>query len=79
MSEKIWQPIKIRYCHHVDQEVAFEAELVYPPEWMPDQEPRVLAHRCSQSLACNLDGRPSCIWAGTNPAIDPFIEQADII
>jgi hypothetical protein len=40
---------------------------------LPD-EPRVLAHRCSYSLYCNLDGRPSCLWAGTNPAVDPFTE-----
>lgn len=79
MSEKIWEPIKICYCHHVDQEVALEAELVYPPEWLPHQRPRVLAHRCSQALLCNLDGRPSCIWAGTNPVIDPFIEEDTII
>jgi hypothetical protein len=74
MAEKAWQAIKTCYCHHVDQEVALEAEMIYPAEWLPDQMPRVVAHRCSYALACNLDGRPSCIWAGTNPAIDPFIE-----
>ena len=79
MSEKTWQAIKIRYCHHVDQEVALEAELVYPPEWLPDQAPRVLAHRCSNAMDCNLDGRPSCIWAGTNPSVDPFIEEGTIV
>ena len=75
MSVKTWQPIKSCFCHHVGQDVALEAELVYPPEWLPDQNPRVNAHRCSQALVCNLDGRPSCIWAGTNPAVDPFIEE----
>jgi hypothetical protein len=75
MSVKTWQPIKIRYCHHVGQEVALEAELVYPPEWLPDQMPRVNGHRCSQALVCNLDRRPSCVWAGTNPAMDPFRER----
>lgn len=75
MSVRTWQPIKICYCHHVGQEVALEAEVVYPAEWLPDQAPRVLAHRCSNAIHCNLDGRPSCIWAGTNPAIDPFIED----
>ncbi len=74
MSEKVWQPVKIIYCHHVDCEVAFEAEMLYPAEWMPDQPPRIIAHRCSHASACNQDGRPSCIWAGTNPAFDPFEE-----
>lgn len=72
MSIKSWQPIKICFCHHVNQDVALEAELVYPAEMLPDQAPRVLAHRCSHALICNLDDRPSCIWAGANPAFDPF-------
>ncbi len=75
MSIKSWEVIHTRYCHHTGQVVALEAELVYPSEWLPDQSPRLLAHRCSQALGCNLDGRPSCIWAGTNPAIDPFLEK----
>ena len=74
MSVRVWQPIKISYCQHVGSEVALEAELVYPPEWLPDQSPRVMAHRCSRAIACNLDGRPSCLWAGTNPMMDPFLE-----
>ena len=74
MTEKVWQPIKIHFCHHVDSEVTFEAELIYPPDIFPDQSPRVTAHRCSLAVDCNLEGKPSCIWAGTNPLIDPFIE-----
>jgi hypothetical protein len=74
MAEKSWQVIKVRYCHHADQEVNLEAELIYPAEFMPDQQPRVNAHRCSHAFACNLDGRASCVWAGTNPSFDPFIE-----
>ncbi|MBN2550061.1 MAG: hypothetical protein JXB15_12935 [Anaerolineales bacterium] len=73
MSVKTWQPIKYCFCHHVGENVALEAEVVYPPEVLPDQQPRVLAHRCSHGAICNLDGRASCLWAGTNPAIDPFI------
>jgi hypothetical protein len=74
MTEKVWQPIKVCFCEHVGEDVAFEAELVYPAEWLPDQGPRVLAHRCSHGMYCNQDGRPSCIWAGTNPTVDPFSE-----
>jgi len=75
MAVKTWQTIKIKYCHHAGVEVGLEAEVVHPSEWLPDQPPRIHAHRCSHGMACNLDGRPSCIWAGTNPAYDPFIEK----
>lgn len=71
---KIWQVLKVQYCQHAAEEVGFEAQVVYPAEWLPEQPPRVLAHRCSHGFACNLDGRPSCIWAGTNPVVDPFTE-----
>jgi hypothetical protein len=74
MSTKTWEVLRTCYCHHIDQQVALEALLVYPPDLLPDQSPRVLAHRCDQGLRCNLDGRPSCQWAGTNPSVDPFSE-----
>jgi hypothetical protein len=74
VSDKKWQVIKVRYCQHADAEVGLEAEVVYPAEWLPDQPPRINAHRCSHAFACNLDGRASCVWAGTNPAFDPFRE-----
>ena len=75
MTEKTWETLKVQYCHHIDENVAFEAEVVYPPDILPDQPPRVVAHRCSHAFACNLDGRVSCIWAGTNPTLDPFLES----
>jgi hypothetical protein len=75
MAVKTWQPMRIYFCHHVQQEVTLEAELVYPAEWMPYQLPRILARRCSNGLACNLDDRASCAWSGTNPAFDPFAEM----
>jgi len=37
MSEKTWEIIKLRYCHHVGDQVGLEAELVYPAEHLPDQ------------------------------------------
>lgn len=69
-----WQVIRVRHCHHAGKEVNLEADVVYPAEWMPEQPPRVLGHRCSEAFNCNLDGRPSCVWAGTNPLYDPFKE-----
>jgi len=74
MTHRAWETIKVCYCQHANQDVGLQVELVYPAEWLPEQAPRILARRCSQGMACNLDGRPSCIWAGTNPAFDPFTE-----
>jgi hypothetical protein len=74
MAVSMWQTIKVRYCQHAEAEVGLETKIVYPAEWLPDQLPRVLAHRCSRAIACNLDDRGSCIWSGTNPMYDPFLE-----
>ena len=74
MSMREWQSVKYCYCQHVGFNVSLEAEVVIPSDLLPDQPARVLSHRCSNGLDCNLDGRPSCIWAGTNPAFDPFKE-----
>ena len=68
----VWEPAKICFCHHIKREVSLDTALVYPSEWLPDQPPRILAHRCSNAVECNLDGRSSCMWSGTNPAFDPF-------
>lgn len=74
MSVTTWDVLKTCYCHHVNQQVSLEAQVVYPSDLIPDTMGRVLSHRCSQGTNCNLDGRPSCTWAGTNPTIDPFQE-----
>lgn len=71
MAVERWQTIKVRYCQHAGTEVGLESQVVYPAERLPDQPPRVHGHRCSGAMACNLDGRAGCIWAGTNP-VDPF-------
>lgn len=77
MAQTSWETLKIQYCHHIKQEVGLQAEVVYPADFLPDQPPRVLSHRCSHAFACSLDGRPSCIWAGTNPIVDPFLEKQE--
>ncbi len=79
MAVRTWQTIKVRYCEHAGEEVGLEAELVYPAEFLPETAPRILAHRCSHAFACNLDGRPSCIWSGTNPCFDPFAENLIVV
>jgi hypothetical protein len=75
MAVKQWESIKVRYCDRVKTDVSLDVEVIYPAEWLPDQAPRVLGHRCSHAFSCNLDNRASCKWAGTNPAYDPFAEQ----
>jgi len=76
MSEKTWRIVKVRYCDHAAAEVSLDAEVVYPAEWLPDQPPRILSHRCSNAVHCRLFNQAACIWAGTNPAYDPFLEKS---
>jgi hypothetical protein len=75
MAVKTWKVVKVRYCDHTNDEVSLDAEVVYPAEWLPDQPPRIGAHRCSRAVECSLFNQPVCIWAGTNPNYDPFSEK----
>ena len=72
MAVRTWETQKIRFCDHAGSDVALEAEVVYPADSLPDQAPRVQAHRCSRALECNMFCQPACVWAGTNPVYDPF-------
>ncbi len=72
MSERVWEISKTCICEHLNRKVALETEVVYPGEHLPDQPPRVLAHRCSRGILCNQTSKPACVWAGTNPGYDPF-------
>ena len=73
MAVKNWQTTKVQYCQRVDEDVNLEALLVFPADILPDQPPRVIAHRCSKDIPCNMFEKPACIWAGTNPEYDPFL------
>jgi len=72
MAEKRWEPERMYYCDHADCEVVLEAEVVYPADFLPDQPPRLLSRRCSRGLECNMWKNVTCVWAGTNPLVDPF-------
>ena len=76
MAEKICRPLKKRYCEHAKAVVTLDAELIYPAEHLPDQPPRVEAHRCSGAVDCRLFNRGTCVWASTNPNYDPFLEKS---
>ena len=71
MAQKKWQVSKVRYCEHVGHEIALVTQVVYPPEYMPDQPPRVVARRCSNALECNKMDKVTCAWCGTNPDYRP--------
>ena len=71
MAEKIWQVEKIKYCEHVEHEVQIENQVVYPAENLPDQPPRIIAHRCSNAMECNMLEKAACALCGTNPDFDP--------
>ena len=73
MSKVVWKAIKCQYCERADAEVALEARLVFPMDYLPDQPPRVLEYRCSNGLACNNTDRAMCVWAGSLPMYDPFV------
>jgi hypothetical protein len=75
MATRSWQSIKVRYCEHVEKDVDLEAHLVYPSDQLPDQPAHVMSHRCSEAVQCMLMNKPSCVWAGSNPAFDPFSEK----
>jgi hypothetical protein len=72
MSERIWEVSKTIFCEHVNEKVSLETEVVYPGDFLPDQPPRILAHRCSHGMSCNQVSKPACNWAGSNPGYDPF-------
>jgi hypothetical protein len=67
-----WRPVQRDFCDRVHEQVVLEAQVVFPPDMLPDQPPRVLGHRCSLGLQCNAMDRPTCCWAGTLPGFDPF-------
>lgn len=71
MAHKQWKIGTIRYCEHVGHEIALESQVVYPPEHLPDQPPRILARRCSNAMECNAMDRMACAWCGTNPHVRP--------
>ncbi len=72
MATKTWETIQTIYCTRIQQEVKLEALVVFPPEHLPNSSAQVIGHRCSEGLMCNSIEKPACLWAGTNPAYDPF-------
>jgi hypothetical protein len=72
MAQKKWQTQKICYCERVGHEIKLEAQVVYAAEHLPDQPPRILAHRCSNAIECNTIDKMVCAYCGTNPEFKPL-------
>jgi hypothetical protein len=73
MAYVMWKDLKVHLCDRIGEEVQLQAKVVYPASMLPDTPPRILAHRCSKGMECNLQDRPACQWAGTLPGYDPFL------
>ncbi|MFT3894974.1 MAG: hypothetical protein QM730_25385 [Anaerolineales bacterium] len=71
MTKQQWEVSMIRYCDRVGHPISLEVKVVYPPEYMPDHPPRVVARRCSNAVDCNGIDKAACAWCGTNPDYRP--------
>ena len=59
MATKHWKLTKIQICEDTGLKVAFETELVYPEDLLPDP-PRVIAHCCSDTNNFNMADKLYC-------------------
>lgn len=71
MSQKQWQVTNKMFCERVAREIRLETQVVYPADHLPDQPPRVLAHRCSNAIECNKLEKMACVYSATNPDYIP--------
>lgn len=72
MTQKYWQTQKSCFCERVGHEIRIETQMVFPAEHLPDQPPRILAHRCSSAIECNALNKMVCAYSGTNPDFKPL-------
>ena len=64
MATKLWKLTKTQFCEYTGYEVAFETELVFPDDLLPDP-PRVIAHCCSNAREFNVADRLYCSYDPT--------------
>ena len=67
MTKEQWEVSVVRFCERIGHPIALEVKVAYPPEYMPDHPPRVVARRCSNAIECNAMDKAACAWCGTNP------------
>ncbi len=64
-SNEKWVPVKKQWCDILQDEAELLEKRVYPNEIIPDTEAyRVVAHKCTAAVTCNLLGC-QCQWAYT--------------
>jgi hypothetical protein len=72
MTSVQWVTVDERWCELLGRRVERLEKQLYPGELLPDVPAyRVLARKCSHSIACNIAEFP-CKWAYTNPGSDRF-------
>lgn len=77
MANEQWVEVKTQWCEVAQSDVTMMERRVYAAATLPDTEPyRILGHRCSADVICNLLGC-HCRWAYTDPAVDRFAIQRD--
>ena len=65
--------VKEAICSVRQQPAALLYEVAYPTNYLFTLEGlRILRRRCSLDLEFNCMDGVQCVWAGTNPDIDPF-------
>ena len=65
MAYKNWEVIKVSYCEHAGEEVALEAEVVYPASYLPEQAPRIIAHPAAWPVT--VSASPAAVGRGPTP------------
>jgi hypothetical protein len=75
MTEVVWKRSRVQYCHHIDQQVALQAETAFPADILPDQGGACWRIAVRTGWRATWTAGQAAFEAGTNPVIDPFIEK----
>ena len=62
MAWESWRTVKQTRCEIMDEEITLHSRLAFAADNLPDQPPRVLAHRCSSAEHCDHFDQPKCPW-----------------
>jgi hypothetical protein len=62
MAWESWRAGKQTHCEVMDEKVTLQSRLAFAADNLPDQPPRVLAHRCSSAENCDHFDQNKCPW-----------------
>lgn len=74
MATTRWETIKQQYCDKAGCQVALQAHIIFPIDYLPDN-PRIASERCSHGDLCLKERLGACGYSGGDPEIDPFLEK----